>query len=157
MPLARQLVVTRARPHGAGKVSEVSQEEYEANPGAFRWMADEERKAEAADAKAAEDKARRDAAQLLDARQYRAAVCKDRRNALAQQVRGAQSELDKAQQYCDELKARLAQADENLAKAVALIAGEPPALVSAPPPAVEEKAPEPLKRRVSAADSQRVK
>ena len=38
---ARQIQNTPERPYGQGHVSDISQEEYDKRPGAFRWIADE--------------------------------------------------------------------------------------------------------------------
>lgn len=157
MALARQIQVTRARPHGLGKVSEVSEEEFAANPDSFRWIADEEREAEAANAKAAEAQAQREAAQLLDARQYRVSVWRDRKHRIAAQVAESKEHLAKQQERHDELLRQLAEVGVGLQEAQAVVDGLAPAVVPPVPAAAPPPAPEPIRRRVTAADSQRVK
>lgn len=157
MALARQIQVTRARPHGLGKVSEVSEEEFAANPDSFRWVADEEREAEAANAKAAEAQAQREAAQLLDARQYRVSVWRDRKHRIAAQVAESKEHLAKQQERHDELLRQLAEVGVGLQEAQAVVDGLAPAVVPPVPAAAPPPAPEPIRRRVTAADSQRVK
>jgi len=157
MALARQIQVTRARPHGLGKVSEVSEEEFAANPDSFRWIADEEREAEAANAKAAEEQARREVAQLLDARQYRVSVWRDRKHRIAAQVAESKDHLAKQQERHDELLRQLAEVEVGLQAAQAAVDGLAPAVVPPVPVAAPPPPPEPIRRRVTAADSQRVK
>ena len=108
-------------------------------------------------AKAAEAQARREAAQLLDARQYRVSVWRDRKHRIAAQVAESKDHLAKQQERHDELLRQLAEVEVGLQAAQAAVDGLAPAVVPPVPVSSPPPAPEPIRRRVTAADSQRVK
>ncbi len=56
---ARQLQNTPSKPFGQGHIFDISQEEYDQNPGAFRWLAEEEAAEQAAQQEAARVEQRR--------------------------------------------------------------------------------------------------
>ena len=81
---ARQIQNTPERPYGQGHIADISQEEYDKRPGAFRWIADEaaaelaEREKSAKADRERQDRANSEARQAL-------------RHDLAERIKGARA------------------------------------------------------------------
>lgn len=121
MPLARQLTGTRKRPMGAGQVSDVTLEEYQDNLGCFRWISDEQEKEKAEAEAKAKAKASHDASQLAEHRRFRLHEIGLRRKRLVAQLRDAEEEFKRAEEWLTETRLGLEQAERDLAEAEKLL------------------------------------
>ncbi len=84
-------------------------------------------------------------------------VWRDRKHRIAAQVAESKEHLAKQQEHHEELLRQLAEVEVGLQAAQAVVDGLAPAVVPPAPAAAPPPAPEPIRRRVTASDSQRVK